>query len=138
LKEIKRVIVGYPEYEVSIWGNIFHNGKQIKVRERGKNSAYYRVDLYNSAGKKTFSVNRLVAEAFIPNPENKPEVNHIDGNVHNNSITNLEWVTHEENIQHRIDIKTNDYTDTLFPEYTMQLQEKMLERKWLNKDKRVV
>lgn len=132
MEELKRQIIGYPGYEISIWGNVYHNGKLIKIRERGKNSKYLRVDLYNKKGRKTFSVNRLVAEAFIPNPENKPQVNHIDGNVHNNSITNLEWVTAKENIEHRITINSNNYNDTLFPELTMEIPQILATKKWLH------
>ena len=51
----------------------------------------------NENGKKHFKVHRLVADAFIPNPCCKPQVNHKDGNKHNNSITNIEWVTDGEN-----------------------------------------
>lgn len=65
---------------------------------------YPCITLRNDEGKrKTFKVHRLLAELFIPNPDNKPEVNHKDGDKCNNELSNLEWVTHSENIQHAWD-----------------------------------
>lgn len=59
---------------------------------------YYVVDLYKNKIGKTTKIHRLVAEAYIPNPENKPMIDHIDQNKLNNSIDNLRWATHQENM----------------------------------------
>lgn len=66
-----------------------------------QDDGYLFVGLADTSGKlKTHLVHRLVAEAFIPNPENKLRVNHIDGNKLNNSVQNLEWATQLENVRH--------------------------------------
>lgn len=64
---------------------------------------YSHVTIQINGKAKRFRVHRLVAEAFIPNPDGKPYVNHIDGNRQNNSIANLEWVTPAENTRHAVD-----------------------------------
>lgn len=61
---------------------------------------YLKVDI-SSKPKKSIVVHRLVALAFIPNPETKPQVNHIDGNKQNNNVYNLEWCTNQENHTHK-------------------------------------
>ncbi|HDV4621062.1 TPA: HNH endonuclease, partial [Bacillus anthracis] len=65
-----------------------------------KQTGYIQIDLTKNNKKKTFRVHRLVAVHFLPNPENKPEVNHEDGNKENNNVGNLKWVTPKENMNH--------------------------------------
>ena len=110
-------IIDYPLYLVSDMGrvkriahsiNVFPKTKlpYTKIREdkilsiESLRMGYPIVGIQNSNGAKIESVHRLVAKAFIPNPENKPQVNHIDNNPKNNHASNLEWCTGSENIQH--------------------------------------
>jgi hypothetical protein len=63
--------------------------------------------LYVSLGKKHKSVHRLIAETYLPNPNNYKEVNHIDGNTKNNMLANLEWCSRKQNISHSINVLNN-------------------------------
>ena len=105
MSEIWKLIKDYPNYSVSDLGNVKNNktGRILKPLEVG--GGYVVVDLWNNHGSKSKKIHRLVAEAFIPNPDNKPQVNHIDGNKKNNKKDNLEWVTASENVQHAYDSK---------------------------------
>lgn len=90
---------------------VFENGRIFRINRSGKpectfynmgrkDNGYYAVNTMVKGKQKHFYVHRLIAKAFIPNPENKPQVNHKDGNKLNNEIDNLEWVTSKENVRH--------------------------------------
>lgn len=116
MKEQWKDITGYEgEYLVSNLGNIksikrYHRGydvvlKPLKTGPDWKNeNCYLQVTLSKKNKTEKKLIHRLVAEAFIPNPDNKPQVNHIDGNKANNHIDNLEWSTESENSNHAINV----------------------------------
>lgn len=98
--EIWKTIIEYPNYEVSNQGNV-RNRVTGRVLKQCKVGGYLKVGLREGKLKqKQITVHRLVACAFLPNPDSKPCVNHIDGNKHNNQVDNLEWVSYSENSQH--------------------------------------
>lgn len=101
--EIWKVISGFSNYAVSTWGRV----KTIRtglIKKQCTTRGHYVTRLTNDSGiSQCPYVHRLMAIAFIPNPDNKPCINHIDGVKSNNSIENLEWCTWSENNQHAID-----------------------------------
>lgn len=97
--EIWKDIKGYEgKYQVSNLGNV--RGKKVLSPKINKNG-YKEVSLYNGK-QKSFYIHRLVAEAFIPNGNKLPQVNHINGDKTNNCVDNLEWISNYDNIQHSI------------------------------------
>ena len=99
----------YPDYKMNKMGEIF-SLKTNKVLKPIKHSTGYNViRLTNSSGVKTIRYHRIVAKVLVPNPENLPVVNHIDGDKRNNRPDNLEWCTHKHNHDHAIDkgLKSN-------------------------------
>ena len=106
-----RTIKDFPDYEVSNMGRIrskdryrpyahglrLVKGQPLKTRPNAKRNGYVYVQLCDKSKHYACKLHRLVAEAFIPNPEGKPQVNHIDCDVTNNRVDNLEWVTAKEN-----------------------------------------
>ena len=98
-----RSITDFPNYKVSSDGKVY-NSELSELKQTVNKRGYTMVKLCKNGFQKNCSVHRLVAEAFIPNEENKPEVNHIDGNKLNNTIDNLEWVSRGENQRHAYSI----------------------------------
>jgi hypothetical protein len=88
------------KYQISTEGTVLsvHTNKLMSLQLGG--NGYYKVGLRNENGKERYSIHRLVAEHFISNPHNKPQINHIDGNPLNNNVDNLEWCTPSENALH--------------------------------------
>lgn len=109
MREVFEDLKGYEEsYQISDQGRIFTkrrlDGNRIiygrELHPRITSDGYLKVSLTKNSMSKGYYVHRLVALQFIANPNNLPQVNHIDGNKFNNNVSNLEWCTQKENINH--------------------------------------
>ena len=102
-------------YEISENGDVKRIGKSNNQYKEGyilKHNiinGYAHVQLHKNGNVKSMRVHRLVAMAFLPNPNSKPHVNHLDGNKHNNHFTNLEWCTPSENELHKHRVLNKTY-----------------------------
>lgn len=101
-KETWKTVVGYEKYyEVSSLGKVRSNFNKGKTLVPNLCNKYYSVTLCGDK-RKNMRVHRIVALAFIPNPENLPQINHINGNKLDNRYCNLEWTSPSNNIQHAL------------------------------------
>ena len=110
LSVIEEIWVDIKEYEglyqISNMGRVRNSKNKIK-KSRVTKSGYVIIDLNKDKHPQTFYVHRLVAEAFIPNPDNKLYVDHIDTNKENNNVNNLRWATAKENMNNELTKKHN-------------------------------
>lgn len=89
-------------YEISNRGNIRNKNTKHILAQYITRNGYCHVAIRDGKKWKGIYIHRAVAETFIPNTDNKPQVNHIDGDKTNNNVSNLEWVTHSENMCHAL------------------------------------
>lgn len=103
-------------YLISDKGQIFNTRTNRYIQGGVNNIGYHRITLYDKGNKTRYFIHRLVAELFLLNPNNLPEVNHIDGNKNNNNVDNLEWCdrTHNERSARRIGLKEYKPFEVLF------------------------
>ena len=108
--ETWKELQGYEDrYRISDHGRIWSKQKFKCMGERISKTGYVNMSLrQKNSPAKQHTLHRLVAIAFIPNPENKPQVNHIDGDKQNNCVENLEWATCSENIKHAFKLGLRD------------------------------
>lgn len=107
-------VPNYEDYLIYPDGSVYSLEKNIFMKFSVTKLGYKSVELFNKNGSKRFWVHRLVAQAYIPNPDNLPQVNHKDENPSNNSVDNLEWCTAKYNMNYGNGAKTRhnkiDYT----------------------------
>lgn len=116
-------------YQISNHGNLksfkaLSNGRILSLKNKRKD--YFSVVLTSSNNKRSTRIHRLVAEAFIENPLQKSQVNHIDGDKQNNHVSNLEWVTPSENITHSVKNNPNHVAKMI--EYNTMLRPKKIKQ----------
>ena len=131
LKEEWKQVVGFERYLVSNTGRVIstlrNRTRELKGQQDALGYIHYRLypedkrfgSYANNRGPrpKLFKGHRLVAQMFIPNGGMKRQINHVDGNKHNNIITNLEWCTAQENIQHSWDLGIRKHTHEKIAEH---------------------
>ena len=135
-KDEWKEIPGLPGYEISIYGDVYFKGDVSgKLRRKSGICTQHRNKLgymtVNINGK-IYYVNRLLAITYIENPENKKEIDHIDGNPSNNSLDNLRWATHKENLNNSVSVQREINSHLGLPSNI-----KGRKKIWIDKEKKI-
>jgi len=113
-------VLSYPDYMVYEDGRIWSSKTNKFLKPAYTKNGYASVELFNQEGSKRLLIHRLVASAFIPNPDNLPQINHKDENPKNNHVDNLEWCSARYNMNYGVGAKTRhlkiDYTKPCYKE----------------------
>lgn len=109
IDENRAEILGFDySYEITSDGQVIsharYNNKNLVMKQHMAKDGYLNIGLIKNGKSTLHRVHRIVACAFIPNPDSKPYINHIDGNKTNNTVNNLEWCTQKENASHSINV----------------------------------
>lgn len=117
-------VAGFNKYSISKNGEVRHDRLgRIKKNYLNKNGYWAVCLMRDGAGKSTVEVHRLLAKAYIPNPQNKPTVNHIDGDRSNLKLENLEWATYQENCNHGFSMGRRPGNDKISKDAVKKIRE---------------
>tara|TARA_R110002020_G_scaffold252018_1_gene465816 strand:- start:1268 stop:1768 length:501 start_codon:yes stop_codon:yes gene_type:complete len=135
IKINKMDIIGYEgKYKIYEDGRVWSYKREIFLKAFTNKIGYYQLDLRKDNKRKMFKLHRLLALHFIPNPNNLPQVDHIDRNRKNNDLSNLQWVTSQENNENKGMQKNNQLGEKHIFSYRNGYMVK-IERKGIRKQK---
>ena len=153
MEEIFKDIIGFEGlYQISNLGNVKSLPKKIVygrkysktiylpekiLKPKYDKDGYLRIGLRKNKKTKTLFLHRLIAQAFIPNPQNKKQINHINGIKDDNRIENLEWYSPSENIKHSYYVLGNDYSKN-FKKYKSRENPRNIPILMLDKNKKII
>lgn len=130
MKESWQIINDYPTYQISNFGRVRRGNRLLK--QNLNHYGYQSLTLSKLGVQRKCSIHRLVACAFIPNFSNKPCVNHKDGVKTNNHVSNLEWVTHGENLKHSYENNLRTRYKKLTPDIIKEIKSTVGQTKYLS------